>query len=68
MSNLKVHKTVQEQVNLLREKGFVIGDESACEEFLRIVNYYRFSAYYLPLSRYENPGQKTYCECFVRCF
>ena len=56
MTNLKPHKNFSEQVQLLKDKGFIVNDEAACEEFLNVVNYYRFSAYYLPFRK----ADKTY--------
>lgn len=45
---LKEPKTYEEQVSLIREKGFIINDEERCIKFLHKANYYRLSAYYLP--------------------
>lgn len=51
MSDLKPFKTYSEQVELLKNKGFIITDEKACKEFLNVVNYYRLAAYYLPFRK-----------------
>ena len=40
--------TFKEQVEKLKSKGFIIDDDVECEKFLQRVNYYRFSAYFLP--------------------
>ena len=48
MTELKKATTFKEQVTLLRDKNIVIEDEDTCLEFLRHVNYYRLSGYYLP--------------------
>lgn len=45
---LKGPKTYEEQVKLIKAKGFVIPDEKECIEFLKKANYYRLSAYFLP--------------------
>ena len=48
MNKLKKATTFHEQIELLKEKNIVIDDEPACIEFLKQVNYYRLSGYYLP--------------------
>lgn len=50
--------TYEEQIETIRKKGFVIyGDEEADSiEFLKKVNYYRLSAYFLP---YLGNGKQT---------
>lgn len=58
MADLKPHKNYAQQVQLIKNKGFIVSDEAACEEFLNIVNYYRLSAYYLPFRK----NDKTYFE------
>ncbi len=40
--------TIKDQIKQLKSRGLVIADESAAEEFLTRVSYYRFSAYLLP--------------------
>lgn len=45
---LKKQTTFEEQLELLKRKGIVIEHSEDCIEFLKHVNYYRFSAYYLP--------------------
>ncbi|GHU94331.1 CAAX amino protease [Clostridia bacterium] len=45
---IKRATTLDEQIAKMREHGCTIGDESACREFLRNVNYYRLTAYFLP--------------------
>ena len=46
---LKPQTTLDEQVELLKEKGILINDSQKCTSLLKRINYYRFSAYYLPL-------------------
>ncbi len=41
----------EQQVELLKNKGVVIEDEEACIAFLKRVNYYRLSAYFLPFGK-----------------
>ena len=50
---LKQPKTFEEQVELIREKGFIIAPEEQidCIEFIKRANYYRLSAYFLPFRR-----------------
>ena len=50
--NVKNPITFKDQVEKLKSKGFIITNDAECEEFLQRVNYYRFSAYFLP---YKNP-------------
>lgn len=45
---LKKETSFETQVELLRDKGINISNPEACIAFLKRVNYYRFSAYYLP--------------------
>lgn len=45
---LKPPTTFEEQVDLLKAKNIYIEDIADCKEFLSEVNYYRFTAYYLP--------------------
>jgi abortive infection bacteriophage resistance protein len=47
---LKEPKIFEEQLTLIRGKGFIIpeGKEQDCIEFLQKTNYYRLSAYFLP--------------------
>ena len=40
--------TYKEQVEKLCSKGLLIVDKNECRKFLEKVNYYRFSAYFLP--------------------
>jgi len=48
MQNPKIPTTYEEQVQILRSRGCIIRDESFCLEKLSAINYYRFSAYFLP--------------------
>ena len=45
---LKKPTTYHKQVDLLKDKGIIINNPEECELFLQQVNYYRFSAYFLP--------------------
>lgn len=45
---LKEPTTYIQQIELLKNKGFIIDDPVDCIEFLKEANYYRFSAYFLP--------------------
>lgn len=48
--------TVDEQVKIIRSKGFLVEDEEHCKEIFGRINYYRFSAYLLPFQKED----KTY--------
>lgn len=45
---LKKSKTYKEQVEILKKKGLVVGNDGDVVNFLNHVNYYRFSGYFLP--------------------
>jgi abortive infection bacteriophage resistance protein len=44
----KEHKTFEEQLKLLKEKGLIVIDEEYALTKLKQINYYRLSAYFLP--------------------
>ena len=44
--NMKEAKTFEEQLNILKGRGLLFKDEMKAIEFLRTVNYYRFSGYF----------------------
>lgn len=48
---VKQPKTYEEQVQCIKNKGFLIEDKYSCIEFLKKANYYRLSAYFLPFKR-----------------
>lgn len=48
MSGVTPHLTYKEQIERLINRGCIIADKTACEDILRNVGYYRFSAYFLP--------------------
>lgn len=58
LPEVKSPKTYEEQVEIIKGKGFVVDDEKDCIDFLHRANYYRLSAYFLPFKR--NDG--TYFE------
>lgn len=45
---VKLPKTYEEQVEIIKRKGFIVDDDKMCESFLKQANYYRLSAYFLP--------------------
>lgn len=57
---LKPPTTFEQQVDLLKEKGFVIKDEfrEFFVDFLKSVNYYSFTAYLLPFRNQEKEYRK----------
>lgn len=48
MAQLKQPTTYQEQIDLLKRRNIVIEDPERCAAALESVNYYRFTAYFLP--------------------
>ena len=48
---LKQPRTYSEQVEIIRNKGFIIDDDTDCITFLKHANYYRLSAYFLPFRK-----------------
>ena len=48
---MKQAKTFDEQVEIIKNKGFIIEDKEDCKNFLQQANYYRLSAYFLPFKR-----------------
>ena len=48
---IKQPKTYDQQVEIIRSKGFVINNDTECIEFLEQANYYRLSAYFLPFRK-----------------
>lgn len=53
---IKQPKTFNEQLQLVKDKGFLVAqeDEAECIEFLKRANYYRLSAYFLPFKRSDD--------------
>lgn len=49
--NVKPFKTYKEQIELLKSRGLIINNDSAAEDILRKMNYYRLSAYSLTLRK-----------------
>ena len=45
---MKSPKTYEEQVEIIKRKGFIVDDDETCKSFLKLANYYRLSAYFLP--------------------
>ncbi len=45
---VKEPTTYEEQLELIKKKGFIVDDEKECIERLKEVNYYRLSAYFIP--------------------
>ena len=51
MSELKPFKTIEEQVEILKDRGLVIEDDIAAQKVFHEINYYRLSGYTLTLRR-----------------
>lgn len=54
MTQLKKPTTYQEQLDILKARNIVIDDPARCVAVLESVNYYRFTAYFLPFK--QNDG------------
>ena len=48
---IKQPKTYEQQVELIKEKGFIVNNDTECISFLKQANYYRLSAYFLPFRK-----------------
>ena len=48
MVELKSPTTYEEQLELLKSRGIFVSDEEFCKQKLAEINYYRFTAYFLP--------------------
>ena len=51
MSEVKQHRSYDEQINILLGKGCVIANTNDCKDILKNVGYYRLSAYFLPFKK-----------------
>lgn len=51
LMDIKEHKTIQEQIKILRDRGLTITDEKTAELMLLNYNYYRLSGYSLTLRK-----------------
>ena len=63
---LKPYKSIEEQIKILEERHCVISDTSLAKETLSKINYYRFSAYFLPFK--DNNGMYLSGTTFERIF
>lgn len=54
MTNIKKPTTIKQQLELLQSRGCIINDKDFCIEQLKLVNYYRLSAYFLPFKTSQN--------------
>src|SRR5690554_4483601 len=50
----KPHKSYEEQIQLLQERGLEIKDEQRAIKHLNNISYYRLSAYMLPYKKSKN--------------
>ena len=57
MKNLKLHASLDDQINLLLARGLTITDREQAKKMLSDINYYRFSGY---LFGFKNFGLDTY--------
>lgn len=49
----KEFKTIEEQINILKERGLKISNETEAADFLKYNNYYRISGYSLTLRNHD---------------
>ena len=57
--NVKKPTTFEEQVSIIKSKGFIVNNEEKCLDLLHRVNYYALSAYFLPFKIDKNSYQKN---------
>lgn len=55
-STIKFHKTVAEQLALLKSRGMSVADDAAASATLARVGYYRLSGYFYPLRKTQPRG------------
>lgn len=58
MDITKKFATFEEQLKIIKNKGFEIYDREECLNFLKSVNYYDISAYFLPFRNSDHTIQK----------
>lgn len=58
MTPLKKPTTYQEQLNILRERNVIIDNPEKCIKVLESINYYRFTAYFLPFKYFDGTYQR----------
>ena len=66
MTQLKKPTTYQEQLDILRNRNIIIDDPVRCTMVLESVNYYRFTAYFLPFK--QKDGTYRDDTCFQRVY
>jgi Abortive infection bacteriophage resistance protein len=52
--DVKNPTTITEQINILKNRGCIIDNTAFAERVLRKINYYRFTAYFLPFKRNDH--------------
>lgn len=52
---VKKPTTFEQQIEKLKERGCIIGDETYAKQVLQQINYYRLTAYFLPFT--NNKGK-----------
>lgn len=57
MSELKQPTSIDDQIAILERHGCTISDVSLAQEVLSVINYYRFSAYFLPFKQSDGTYQ-----------
>lgn len=58
MTQLKKPTTYQEQLEIFKKRNVIIDDPEQCIKVLESINYYRFTAYFLPFKHIDG----DYCE------
>lgn len=64
MNYVKPHLTYRQQVELLAQRGMVIGDAVAAAELLSTIGYYRLSGYWYPYRELKPPGEPGRSDIF----
>ena len=59
MKELKRHKSIEEQVALMKSRGLIVQDEDSLKSSLANINYYRLSGY---LHDFKKPDSDSYTE------
>lgn len=57
MATIKLYRSYDEQVELLKSRGMDVGDSEEAARHLRQVNYYRLSGYWYPFRRMIDGGR-----------
>ena len=65
---MKDPKTIDQQVQILIDRGLIVSDIEIAKEFLNQVNYYRFSGYLKLFSANDKLNENTTFENIVEVY